>query len=143
MRSNKMCVSCCVHSISFFSHKTAQPQLLCRGAYFGFLPSLQSRPSLVRPDPGRIVRDVGDNNGEAGNGRRVDAENLHIDAVKSMRAEYATLLTRWKGLALTPEAELQAPPHDVGNIVTLPWANNKFASYPSHGGTFPTFGSSR
>ena len=73
----------------------------------------------------------------------MDAENLRVDAAKSLRAEYATLLPRWKGVALTAEAERQALPHDDGNIATLPWANIKFASYPSHGGTFPTLGSSK
>jgi len=110
---------------------------LWRGANFGFLPSLQFCPSLVRPDPGRFVLDVGDNNGKAGDGRRVDTESRHIDAVKSLRAEYATLLPRWKSVALTAEAELQALPHDDGIIAALPWANIKFASYPSHGGSFP------
>ena len=73
----------------------------------------------------------------------MDAENLRVDAAKSLRGEYATLLPRWKGVALTAEAERQAPPHDDGNIATLPWANIKFASYPSHGGKFPTLGSSK
>ena len=74
----------------------------------------------------------------------MEGEQSRTNTVHALKAAYATLLPRWKGVALTAEAELLALPKDDGNNETLPWANIKFSTYKDgkQQGISPTIGSS-
>jgi len=95
------------------------PQLVWRGTDFGFLPTIQDRPSLVHPNSKTFVR-----TGQAKGNNLVGIGDNRVDAIQALNEKYDTLLPRWKGAALTAEAELQA--HGTGK---LPWANIKFSAY--------------
>mmetsp|Transcript_26906 Transcript_26906/g.57694 ORF Transcript_26906/g.57694 Transcript_26906/m.57694 type:complete len:601 (-) Transcript_26906:68-1870(-) len=88
------------------------PQLIWRGTDFGYLPTLQSRPSLVHPDSRKFVPPKG---------------NKRVAAITALNGKYDTLLPRWKGIALSADAELQVRGNE------LPWANMKFSSYLDKG----------
>ena len=101
---------------------------------------------LKHPDSDKIMRDVGN---LIGDGRRMEEEHRHIEVVNSLKAEYDKLLPRWKGVALTAKAKLQASLQDTNEQQqkVLPSANIKFSTYPNHNkdnqGKSPTLGSSK
>mmetsp|Transcript_41538 Transcript_41538/g.87173 ORF Transcript_41538/g.87173 Transcript_41538/m.87173 type:complete len:623 (-) Transcript_41538:20-1888(-) len=100
------------------------PQLVWRGTDFGYLPTLQPRPSLVKPNPAFFFPSL---RGRTGNSRR--------NAILELNRKYNELLPRWKGVALTAQAELQSR-----GGKRLPWANMKFSAYLD-GRKAPTVGS--
>mmetsp|Transcript_4 Transcript_4/g.7 ORF Transcript_4/g.7 Transcript_4/m.7 type:complete len:582 (+) Transcript_4:89-1834(+) len=97
------------------------PQLVWRGTDFGYLQTLQPRvgrqPSLVHPDHKKFVPST------------KNKRKRRIEAVEAMSKGYDSLLPRWKGVALTAQAELEAE----GTPGALPWANIKFSSFLDKG----------
>ena len=63
-------------------------------------------------------------------------ENKRVNVIHKLNDEYDTLIPRWKGVALTANAELDAEGTDK-----LPWANIKFSSGSSSGKKVATIGS--
>ncbi|KAL9178380.1 hypothetical protein ACHAXT_000027 [Thalassiosira profunda] len=102
------------------------PQLIWRGTDFSYLPTLQPRPSLVHPDGRKFVRAH----------PKDDEQRVH--AIQSLSEAYDTLLPRWKGVALTAQAELEVADRKDG----LPWADIRFSSYLDKGKS-PTVGSNK
>ena len=96
-----------------------QPQLVWRGTDFGFLPTIQERPSLVHPNSQTFVR-----TGKVTGNNLVGIGKNRVDAIQALNEKYDTLLPRWKGAALTAQAKLQAHGTNI-----LPWANIKFSAY--------------
>ncbi|KAL7530728.1 hypothetical protein ACHAXR_005507, partial [Thalassiosira sp. AJA248-18] len=106
------------------------PQVIWRGSDFGFLQTLQKGPHLIYPDSHNFVRSAD-----------VKAKgNRRYDAVHDLLKSYDTLLPRWKGVALTAEAELEAS--KTGREGTLPWVNIKLSSYLFQGKS-PTVGADK
>ncbi|KAL7533651.1 hypothetical protein ACHAWF_004574 [Thalassiosira exigua] len=101
------------------------PQVIWRGTDFGFLQTLQSRPSLVHPNPHDFVR--------LSKGR-----NARTDAVRLLDERYDSFLPRWKGVALSAAAELEAEGPNAGGY--RPWIDVKLSSYLDKGKS-PTLGS--
>jgi hypothetical protein len=102
------------------------PQVVWRGADFGFLSALYSKNY-----PEQTVRFGGK-----------ERDVKRIDAIHALNKMYDRLLPRWQGVTLTAEAELQAETNGGGK---LPWANIKVSSYSEHGieGKQPTVGSGK
>jgi len=75
-----------------------------------------------------------------------DYKTRRAEAVHSLTQQYDKLLPRWKGVALTADAELQVEEEeedDTNDTSTiLPWANMKLSSY-IFAGKSPTIGSVR
>ena len=119
-----------------FSCATLQPQLIWRGTDFSYLTGLLPRDTLIRfPDPRGFIREVGNDDEE---------EQRRLDAILALSAMQDNLVPRWKGVALTAEAEIQFYRSGNGNDNTLPWLNIKFSSYNIEGkGKAPTVGSSK
>mmetsp|Transcript_26905 Transcript_26905/g.57690 ORF Transcript_26905/g.57690 Transcript_26905/m.57690 type:complete len:599 (-) Transcript_26905:75-1871(-) len=103
------------------------PQLIWRGTDFSYLPSLRPRQKLVHPDSSKLVP----------RGKNISNENKRVAAITALNGKYDTLQPRWKGTALTADAELQAQEKNE-----LPWANIKFSSY-IEGGKSSTVGSAK
>ena len=74
-----------------------------------------------------VVRQLFDKDKDAGERRR--------NAIRALNEQIDSLVPRWKGAALTADAELQ-----VEGTNDLPWANIKFSSY-NWKGKKPTIGS--
>jgi len=115
--------------------KYIQPQVVWRGTDFGYLQSLQPRPSLIKPYMNSYVDPT------------KNYKTRRAEAVHSLTQQFDKLLPRWKGVALTADAELQVEEEeeedDTNDTSTiLPWANMKLSSY-IFAGKSPTIGSVR
>ena len=124
----------CFHSYSqshaIYQHylHNEQPQLIWRGTDFGFLGFIT--PTLSQPDPIKILRrHLSENDKDA------DKDDVRRNAIRALNEQIDSLVPRWKGAALTADAELQ-----VEGTNDLPWANIKFSSY-NWKGKKPTIGS--
>ncbi|KAL7551518.1 hypothetical protein ACHAWF_014704, partial [Thalassiosira exigua] len=108
------------------------PQVIWRGTDFSYLPTLQPRvrdeagghPALTYPDPRRYFAD--------------DGSTTKGQAVDALHEKYDALLPRWKGVALSARAELDAraaagEAAAAGEPPPLPWLDVKFSSYLQKG----------
>ncbi|KAL7538284.1 hypothetical protein ACHAXR_008437 [Thalassiosira sp. AJA248-18] len=97
------------------------PQVVWRGTDFGYLDTLHPGSRLQSPRDKKSFSRIFSEKG--------DEDKQQIDL----------LLPRWKGVALTADAELRAQ-----GTASLPWANIKFSEYRDpNAGKSPTVGSDR
>ena len=91
-----------------------QPQVIWRGADFGFLVSLQSKRDA------QMLVHFG----------AKEKEDKRVNAMHTLNRVYDHLRPRWKGVTLTADAEFEATTNnnsEGGQI--LPWANMKLTDY--------------
>mmetsp|Transcript_32904 Transcript_32904/g.55942 ORF Transcript_32904/g.55942 Transcript_32904/m.55942 type:complete len:576 (-) Transcript_32904:221-1948(-) len=106
------------------------PQVVSRTTDFTYLPTLQDgkndgrgwRFLEDRPIPSRFIHE-----GEP-------TEEKRANAIQALNEQYDTLAPRWKAVALTAQAELDAVENE------MPWANMKLSQFVD-GGKKPTVGS--
>mmetsp|Transcript_42616 Transcript_42616/g.89429 ORF Transcript_42616/g.89429 Transcript_42616/m.89429 type:complete len:584 (+) Transcript_42616:84-1835(+) len=107
------------------------PQVVSRTTDFTYLPTLQDgkndgrgwRFLEDRPIPSRFIHE-----GEP-------TEEKRANAIQALNEQYDTLAPRWKAVALTAQAELDAGKDE------LPWANIKLSKFSGGRGKVPTVGS--
>ncbi|KAL7532319.1 hypothetical protein ACHAXR_004558 [Thalassiosira sp. AJA248-18] len=106
------------------------PQVIWRGTDFGYLDTLLPFSRLQKPSHTKTKKSFF---------RKLSGkeEDKRTNTIHALNEQIDTLLPRWKGVALTADAELKAQGTD-----SLPWANIKFSSYNDPiAGKSPTIGS--
>jgi len=112
------------------------PQVMWRGTDHTYLPN------LLNPASSRPVDDyIGDYIQQQISSRAYKQGRKRVVMRTLMFRHYKKLLPRWKGVALTAQAEMEVD--DGISQTKLPWANIKFSRYLDTGGIMPTIGSKK
>lgn len=120
--------------------------MIWRGTDFGYLPTISRTshgPAFSSPNPSNFVRGSSDSKNLPHPNDVGDEHERRVNAIQALNDQIDTLLPRWKGVAITAEAELEAE-ENTEDENAMPWANIKFSAFLEKPiGKQPTIGSDK